>query len=149
MVLAPVWGLGPPERARTTEADETALPPQKILDLESVDAGVRARVRLYTQLFYDGKLDELYDHFSAGMREVLPREDLEQLRRHTLETYGHETKLLGEEAAARGEFRAFVRWARFDKHDGIMEVQWRLRPDDSIAGFLIRPARKPDEAPDP
>jgi len=136
------------ELARAAEGGTPAAPLQKPLDLSTVEPRVRDMVRIFTKLFYDGKLDELFTHFSPGLREVMPREALGKLHQHVLETYGHETSLLGEEAAERGEYRAFVRWARFDKHEGIMEVQWRLRSDDTIAGFLIRPAQKPPQKAD-
>ncbi|MBW2278159.1 MAG: hypothetical protein JRF63_11740, partial [Deltaproteobacteria bacterium] len=41
------------------------------------------------------------------------------------------------------EFRAFARWAHFEKTDEIIEVQWILRlSSDEIAGFYVRPAKR-------
>jgi hypothetical protein len=42
-----------------------------------------------------------------------------------------------------------VRWARFDKTEEIMEIQWLLNPADEIAGFYIRPAQRKLEAEAP
>ena len=52
-------------------------------------------------------------------------------------------EVLGEESQQKGEYRGFVRWARFEKFDGVIEVLWILREDDSIAGFYVRPAERP------
>ena len=59
--------------------------------------------------------------------------------------FTEEVEVVAEDAAVRGEYRGFVRWARFDKHDGLIEVQWILRPDDTIAGLFVRPAKPKDE----
>jgi hypothetical protein len=50
--------------------------------------------------------------------------------------------VIAEDSQVKNDYRGFVRWARFDKTDAIIEIQWILRPNDEIAGFYIRPAQK-------
>jgi hypothetical protein len=99
------------------------------------------RVRAYTEQFYRGDLDKLYERFSPEMRSTLPLDRLRALRAQVAERYGKEVAVLGEDSQVKGEYRGFVRWARFDRYDGVMEVQWILRNDDSVAGLFVRPAR--------
>jgi hypothetical protein len=101
-----------------------------------------AAVREYTEMFYRGELDPLFDRFSEEMREVLPRERLGALYDHAVKEFGREARIIGQDAQTKGDYRAFVRWARFDGTRDVIEIQWILRPDDTVAGFYIRPARK-------
>ena len=64
------------------------------------------------------------------------------LHAHVRKNFGKETSVIGEETQTKGDRRGFVRWARFDKTDEIIEIQWILRPDDAVAGFFIKPASK-------
>ena len=43
-----------------------------------------------------------------------------------------------------GNYRSFVRWARFERYDGVIGIQWVLRDDDSIAGFWVKPDQSGD-----
>jgi hypothetical protein len=54
---------------------------------------------------------------------------------------GEEVEVVGEDSQTRDDYRGFVRWARFSKHDGLIEIRWILRDDDTIAGFQIREAQ--------
>ena len=59
------------------------------------------------------------------------------------QSFGNETQIIKEDAATKGEYGGFVRWARFDKTDELIEIRWTLRRDDhSIAEFWIQPAKK-------
>jgi len=101
-----------------------------------------AMVREYTELFYAGNLDVLHEKFSEEMREVLSMTQFVDLHAHMRENYGEETTVIAEDTQTKGDYRGFVRWARFDKTDEIIEVQWILNPDDVIAGFYLRPAAR-------
>jgi hypothetical protein len=98
-------------------------------------------VRKYTQMFYSGDLDQLRESFSAEMKEEFPPERLQVMRDRVRMNLGEEVEIVGEDSQAKDDYRGFVRWARFSKHDGLVEVQWILREDDTIAGFQIREAR--------
>ena len=100
--------------------------------------------REYTRMFYAGELDALFEKFSPEMREqILPLDKLRALREQMLGQYGEEVQLLGEDAQTKGEYRGFARFARFSKNDAVLQLRWILRPDDSVAGFQVMPARKP------
>jgi len=98
-------------------------------------------VRRYTQMFYAGELKQLREKFSAEMKEEFPPGRLEEMRDQVRLNLGEETEIVGEDSQARDDYRGFARWARFSKHDGVVEIQWVLREDDTIAGFLIREAQ--------
>jgi hypothetical protein len=54
---------------------------------------------------------------------------------------GEEIEVVGEDSQTRDDYRGFVRWATFSKHDGLIEIRWILREDDTISGFEIREAQ--------
>jgi hypothetical protein len=70
-------------------------------------------------------------------------EQLSALFEQVITDYGKETRVIAEDSQQNEEFRAFVRWAHFEKTDEIIEVQWILRlSSDEIAGFFVRPAKR-------
>jgi hypothetical protein len=107
-----------------------------------VDPEKFATVRRYTDMFYRGELDLLFENFSDEMREVVPRDQLSAVHEHAVTNFGKETRVIAEDSAVKNDYRGFVRWAQFDKTDEVIEIQWILRPNDEIAGFFIRPAQK-------
>lgn len=124
-------------------------PPFEILVLEPEktqppeDPGMKV-ARALTEQFYRGELQKLHDRFSDEMKQTLSLEQLQQMHAAVTSKFGKEKEVIGESSAPQGPYKAFVRWGRFDKNDGVLEVQWILRPDDSVAGFFIKP-RKADE----
>ena len=107
------------------------------------DAAMLAKVHEYTERFYRGEIDLLYDEFSPGLKQELSLERFSTIYEYVGENFGVETQIIEEDAAANDEYRGFVRWARFDKTDEIIEIRWTLRRDDnSIVEFWIRPAKK-------
>jgi hypothetical protein len=154
-VAAGCSGEAPAESAPAAEHSATSLPAKtsvaeertsQSLDLPAprpaVDPEEFATVRRYTAMFYRGELDLLFESFSEEMREVLPMEQLSALHEHAITNFGTETRVIAEDSQVKNDYRGFVRWARFDKTDAIIEIQWILRPNDEIAGFYIRPAQK-------
>lgn len=127
-----------------------AVPPpapgQRDLPPGEVPAATLALVRGYTQRFYDGDLAYLFGRMSPQLRGEITLPRLTAMREHMLKHYGREVRVLQERAAVNRDYRGFVRWAEFDGTTEVIEVQWYLRADDAIAGFFIRPARKPDAA---
>ena len=65
-----------------------------------------------------------------------------------VENFGQEIGVIAEDSSTRGEFRGFVRWARFDETDEVIELQWILRANDEVAGFFIRPAARKESGRD-
>ena len=98
-------------------------------------------VREYTRMFYDGQMEELRERFSEEMKAEFPPGRLQVMRERVREGLGEEIEVVGERSQARDEYRGFVRWARFSKHDGLIEIQWVLRQDDTISGFIIQEAQ--------
>ena len=99
-------------------------------------------VQRYTEMLYRGETDLLFEKFSPEMKGTLPLDQLSTLYEQILTRYGTETRVIDRDAKVRGEYRGFVRWAEFDKTDEIIEVQWILREDDTIAGLFVRPAQR-------
>ena len=122
-----------PQPAITVEQQELQVQPAS-------DPGLEV-VRRYTRMFYDGEMDELRARFSEEMQAEFPPGRLEVMRERVREGLGEETEIVGERSQSRDEYRGFVRWARFSKHDGVVEIQWVLRQDDTVAGFIIREAQ--------
>lgn len=93
--------------------------------------------------FYAGDLTKLHGRFSPELAKSLTLEQLIALHRHIVEEYGKEVAVLSEDSQSKNQYRGYVRFAKFDKFPDPIEVQLILKPDDTIAGFFIRPARKP------
>jgi hypothetical protein len=99
-------------------------------------------VRRYTQMFYAGETEKLREKFSEEMQDEFPPGRLKVMRERVQLNLGEEIEVIGEDSQARDDYRGFVRWARFSKHEGVVEIQWVLRKDDTIAGFIIREAQE-------
>ena len=128
------------ELAPVAETSSTLVP---AAPRPAPDAAILAKVHECTERFYRGEIDLLYDEFSPGLKQQLSLEQFSTLYEYVGENFGKQTEIIGEDAAANDEYRGFVRWARFDKTDQIIEIRWTLRRDDnSIAEFWIRPVKK-------
>ncbi len=136
-----------PEPAAPTEtAPESpplASPPLEDLQVtvQPVETPGMDVVRAYTEQFYSGELEQLHERFTEEMKQVLPPDQLRTLYDYVRQEYGEEVEVLGEDAQTKDEYRGFARWARFSNYDGVIEVQWILREDDSVAGFFVQPAK--------
>jgi len=104
-------------------------------------------VREYTAQFYNGELESLFLKFSDEMQSVVPLDQLTGLHENVKAQYGEEVSVVHEDVQLKGDKRGFVRWANFDKTKEIIEVVWILNEDDTIAGFFIRPAKRPTGSP--
>ena len=134
-----------PQRNEPTPPPATPPPPPPAA--ASAQPPGLAAVHGYTAMFYRGELDLLHAKFTPEMREQIPLDQLSTIHEHMLTNYGKEVRVIGEDAQSNEDYRAFVRWASFDKTDQVIEVQWILRAkSDEIAGFFIRPAQRRVEA---
>jgi len=102
--------------------------------------------RSYTMYFYRGELGRVHANFTAKFKEAMSLAKLRDSRREVSLQLGVETELLGEEIVSKDEFKIYVRRARFEKFDGIVEVVVAMREDHSIAGFAVRPAATPTDS---
>jgi len=128
--------------ANITPKTVTVAPPPPPPE-PSVDAEELAVVHKYTQMFYRGEIDLLHAEFSDELRESFPLPQLSTLYEQVTTNYGKEKEVLHEDSQRNEEYRAFVRFARFEKTEEVIELQWILRAtDEKIAGFFVRPARR-------
>jgi hypothetical protein len=126
-----------------TEGADNLVGEVSVTRIPAKDGGQFDTVRRYTQQFYAGEFEKLHDRFSDEMKEVVPLEKLEEIHAFVVDQYGREIEVVGEDTQTNEDYRAFVRWARFSDHDGIIEIQWILHDDDTIAGFFVQPAERP------
>ncbi len=142
---APPPVTDPPQRAPVAESRGVAPAPETaaVPDPAPVpDPAAITVVQRYTEMFYRGEIDLLHGKFSSEMQQVLSLAQLSALHEHVIATYGKETRVIAEDAQSNADYRGFVRWARFDKTEDVIEVKWILKPDDTIAGFFIQPATR-------
>jgi len=137
---------GAPADSAAPEATPPPIGDVQVSIVPLAPAGIAGAdlVREYTRMFYAGELEALVQKFSPEMREdILPLDKLRALREELRNQYGEEVQVLGEDAKTRDDYRAFARFARFSKNNDVLQLQWILRPDDSVAGFKVMPAKKP------
>jgi hypothetical protein len=153
---APPASLTKQPETQQAPASETAPPPQPGTDAAPPVAVQIAPlpkdgrtpdpalplVRELTGQFYRGELAKLHKRFSTEMKATLTLERLTELRAKVEKDYGKEVEVLGEDWQYRGNYRGFVRWARFDRYPGPIEVIWMLhKDDDQVAGLFVQPAQ--------
>ena len=132
----------PPEQA--TEQATPAPQFKAFGGLARIEDKTLEVVRGYTAQFYDGELAALHGRFTPEFGESLTLEMLTELRENVADAYGQELEVLGEESQVKGEYRGFARWSKFEKFDGVVQLQWILVEDDSIAGFFVQPGEQPE-----
>lgn len=144
-----VDGPKSPDQAPAALAEDAAVPEaapgiavtQQELQVEAATEPGIEIVRRYTQMFYSGEDEKLRAKFSEEMQAEFPPGRLQVMRERVRLNLGEEVEVVGEDSQTRDDLRGFVRWARFSKHEGVVEIQWIIRKDDTIAGFIIREAQ--------
>ena len=109
-------------------------------DPSAADAQALETGRRLTAEFYRGELETLVAGFSTEMRESMPVEQLAVMRRSLQETLGDEIEILDEQIRSQQGYSVYRRVAKFEKHDGEVEVLWALRVDGKVGGFFVRRA---------
>ena len=149
LLLLAVSCSSPQETAPQTEstqlatATEAPATPPSTGSVTERDSALLEQGREYTERFYRGEIDLLYDEFSPGLKQELSLEQFSTAYEYVGANLGKQIQIVREDAATSDEYRAFIRWANFDKTDEIIEIRWTMRRDDnSIAEFWIRPAEK-------
>jgi len=96
----------------------------------------------YTEQFYAGQLSALHGKFTTAMKESMNLEAFQTARSQFDQQLGTQTELLDERIEEKDEYLIYVRRARFEKYPGVIEVQWLLTDDKSIAGFFLSPEKQ-------
>ncbi|MDH3283705.1 MAG: peptidoglycan DD-metalloendopeptidase family protein [Acidobacteriota bacterium] len=94
----------------------------------------------YTEWFYQGELEKLYELFSSDMQAALPLDSLRAFREQAVSQLGVEKELLDESVTERDGFDVYLRTARFEKFDGAIHVVWSIDAEGIVSGFYVRPA---------
>jgi len=113
------------------------LPPLLAEQAEEVVPPQIQQARDYISMFYRGELKQVHERFSSGFKQEMSEDDLITFRRQVSEVLGVEKELLSEEIVEHGDYKTYVRKARFEKYDGAVEIKLSIRPDNSVAGLLI------------
>ena len=130
-----------PEATPAPEAAPDITVAEQHLQVEpAADPGLEV-VRRYTSMFYSGETEKLRENFSEEMKDEFPEGRLQVMLDRVRLNLGEEIEVVGEDSQTRDDYRGFVRWARYSKHEGVVEIQWVLREDDTVAGFIIREAQ--------
>ena len=105
-------------------------------------AGTLELGRRFTEAFYAGELDPLWNRMILEMRDAAGGsvEELGSFREKVAELAGEEREVLHEEVLRDQELDVYRRVAVFDKATEPMVVQWGLDENRAIADFFIRPA---------
>jgi murein DD-endopeptidase MepM/ murein hydrolase activator NlpD len=114
----------------------------------SSDDRVLGEGRRWTKALYDGRTQELWDHFSAKLREVFADKAGLDAFRDKVAQLGVESGVVDERIERANGGAVYVRVARFDHAPMPFQIAFELPGDGSIASFLVRPASAPtSEAP--
>ena len=106
----------------------------------SQDKAALERGRELCGLFYDEKLDAVWERLSQPMKDVFGGLDgLKTFRAQIATQLGREVEINTESVEAQGELRIYSRTARFEKLSTPMAVQWTLDPKGTVMGFFIAP----------
>jgi tetratricopeptide (TPR) repeat protein len=97
------------------------------------------RARAFLALFYRGDLEAMHARFSSEFAERMSLEALDEMWRSAAARLGPEVETLDERLGSTDDSTLYVRRARFEKHDGEIEVVIELTADGSLTGFVIRP----------
>ena len=114
---------------------------QRMSDLENPEI---VKARAYTKDFYRGELVRLHGSFSPQFQRAMSLKQLQKFRRDVSLQFGLEKELIGEEVISKGEFKIYIRKARFELPDDVVELMIAMRSNHTIAGFSLRMAETGD-----
>ena len=107
------------------------------------DGSALQRGRELTRLFYDAKLDSLWEEFAPAMKESFGGpERLKAFREQVDRQVGREVSVFSEKADSVGSTTVYERISRFEKPPIPVLVQWSLAPGGTVVGFLVTVAKE-------
>jgi len=139
-------GLAPPAEAPADSAGEDSLDLLGGARIAKVVSPEWARIEEFTQRFYAGELDDLYEDFSPTYRKEFSIQDLAGLRTKMIEDFGEEVEVVATRIEEKDGYHAFFRAARFSADDRLIEVAFVIASDDTIAGLFVTPDRTPQSS---
>ncbi|MCB9515705.1 MAG: peptidoglycan DD-metalloendopeptidase family protein [Candidatus Latescibacteria bacterium] len=110
-----------------------ALPARAALD-------AKAEGRAAVALFYAGELDSLYARFAPSMASAMSLEQLRDFRAGIEMQLGPEAQVYREDVAPADSVQVYLRRARFERGQGIVDVAVGFDAAARITGLLLRPA---------
>ena len=120
---APEPAATPPPAAAPAPAPASPLSVKASASVQTEgDPGLKV-VRAYTEQFYRGDLKKLHGKFTNEMKKTLSLDQLAALRKRVADEYGKESRVIGEDSKSTDDYRGFARWTRFDKYDGVIQVE--------------------------
>ena len=96
--------------------------------------------RDYTNLFYDGKSNEIWMNLSPQMKKVFSEADaILGLQLQMKSENGVESSVVEEHVLLQGDFVVYQRMVMFQKNATPMMVQWSFDNTGLVVGFYIQP----------
>ncbi len=96
--------------------------------------------RDYTNLFYSGKANEIWQNLSPDMKKVFSEANgILGMRLHINGEYGEETEVVDEQIMLQGDLVLYRRKAMFQLNLAPIMVQWTFDHQGVVTGFFIRP----------
>jgi hypothetical protein len=125
--------LALPCLAHPTDFDSApeVVVPEKILDAREI-----------LDQFYRGELKEVYARFSDGFMKEMSQENLTAVRKDISDKLGLEIMVLTEKMEQIDAYDVYVRRARFEKFDQVIEVRINFLSDNSIGALVFAQERK-------
>ena len=95
----------------------------------------------YTDWFYSGRVDELWDRFTPELQSAFGAQDsLRVYRERTVGELGPETGAPREAVSETGRTQVYARVSDFELAPDPMLLEWAIDSSGAISGFVLRPA---------
>jgi len=118
--------------------------------MPAFDAETMERGRRFTDLFYTGQFEELWESLSPQLQGVFGSvAQMGAMREQLRAQFGEEVEVVGETVRREGPMRVYVRKVKFEKLGQSLVVLWAFDGKGIAAGFQIAPnaGEAPTEAP--
>ena len=107
---------------------------------EAPDSATLELGRQFTQWFYAGEDQKLWEKFGPQMREAMGAvANLPGFRDQVATQLGEETAVTEETTMEAQGYKIYLRTSTFSKMDSPILTQWAIAEDGTIGGFFIRP----------
>jgi beta-lactamase class A len=125
-----------------TLSRQSAKAPVPTASLSDQDKqAAQKRCEQYTQWFYQGDFDKLWQRFSSQMKSALGNEDgLKATQQQFMSQAGKEQQHLSEEVTSQQGFLTCTYTARYSKAGTPFSLEWSFDKDGTIVGLFFKPA---------